>query len=191
VAVRLSQRDEADALLDRDPLALLIGMVLDQQVPLERAFSSPYELTQRLGHELDARELAEYDPEALAAIFARPPALHRFPTSMAGRVQEVCRAVVDRYDGDVSGLWADVSDGATLLKRVKALPGFGEQKAKIFVALLGKQRGITPPGWREAAGVYGEEGCHRSVADIVDEASLAKVRAYKQQMKQQAKTSAK
>jgi uncharacterized HhH-GPD family protein len=191
VAVRLSQRDEADALLDRDPLALLIGMVLDQQVPLERAFSSPYELTQRLGHELDARELAEYDPEALAAIFARPPALHRFPTSMAGRVQEVCRAVVDRYDGDVSGLWADVPDGATLLKRVKALPGFGEQKAKIFVALLGKQRGITPPGWREAAGVYGEEGCHRSVADIVDEASLAKVRAYKQQMKQQAKTSAK
>lgn len=191
MAVRLSQRDEADALLDRDPLALLIGMVLDQQVPLERAFSSPYELTQRMGHELDARELAEYDPEALAAIFARPPALHRFPKSMAGRVQEVCRAVVDRYDGDVSGLWADVPDGATLLKRVKALPGFGEQKAKIFVALLGKQRGITPPGWREAAGVYGEEGCHRSVADIVDEASLAKVRAYKQQMKQQAKASPK
>jgi uncharacterized HhH-GPD family protein len=190
VAVRLSQRDDADALLDRDPLALLIGMVLDQQVPLERAFSSPYELTQRLGHDLDARELAEYDPEALAAIFARPPALHRFPKSMAGRVQEVCRALVDRYDGDVSRLWADVPDGVTLLKRVKALSGFGEQKAKIFVALLGKQRGITPPGWREAAGVYGEEGAYRSVADIVDEESLAKVRAYKQQMKQQAKTSA-
>jgi uncharacterized HhH-GPD family protein len=190
VAVRLSQRDDADALLDRDPLALLIGMVLDQQVPLERAFSSPYELTQRLGHDLDARELAEYDPEALAAIFAQPPALHRFPKSMAGRVQEVCRTLVDRYDGDVSRLWADVPDGATLLKRVKALPGFGEQKAKIFVALLGKQRGITPPGWREAAGTYGEDGAYRSVADIVDEESLARVRAYKQQMKQQAKTSA-
>ena len=187
MALSLSLRADADALLDRDPLALLVGMVLDQQIPLERAFSSPFELTQRLGHDLDAREIAEYDPEALAEIFAKPPALHRFPTSMAGRVQEVCRALVERYDGDVTALWADVPDGATLLKRVKALPGFGEQKAKIFVALLGKQRGITPPGWREAAGVYGEPDSYRSVADIVDEQSLGKVRAYKQQMKAAAK----
>lgn len=187
MALSLSLRADADALLDRDPLALLVGMVLDQQIPLERAFSSPFELTQRLGHDLDAREIAEYDPEALAEIFAKPPALHRFPKSMAGRVQEVCRALVDRYDGEVTALWADVPDGATLLKRVKALPGFGEQKAKIFVALLGKQRGITPPGWREAAGVYGELDSYRSVADIVDEQSLGKVRAYKQQMKAAAK----
>src|SRR5882757_10655825 len=187
VALSLSLRDDADALLDRDPLALLVGMVLDQQIPLERAFSSPFELTQRLGHDLDAREIAEYDPEALAEIFAKPPALHRFAESMAGRVQEVFRALVDRYDGEVTALWVDVPDGATLLKRVKALPGFGEQKAKIFVALLGKQRGITPPGWREAAGVYGEPDSYRSVADIVDEQSLGKVRAYKQQMKAAAK----
>jgi uncharacterized HhH-GPD family protein len=190
VALSLSLRDDADALLDRDPLALLVGMVLDQQIPLERAFSSPYELTQRLGHDLDARELAEFDPEALAAVFGQPPALHRFPKSMAGRVQEVCRALVERYDGDVTGLWADVPDGATLLKRLKALPGFGEQKAKIFLALLGKQRGVTPPGWREAAGVYGEDGSYRSVADIVDSQSLGKVRAYKQQMKAAAKAKA-
>jgi uncharacterized HhH-GPD family protein len=190
VALSLSLRDDADALLDRDPLALLVGMVLDQQIPLERAFSSPYELTQRLGHDLDARELAEFVPEELADVFGQPPALHRFPKSMAGRVQEVCRALVERYDGDVTGLWADVPDGVTLLKRLKALPGFGEQKAKIFLALLGKQRGVTPPGWREAAGVYGEDGSYRSVADIVDEQSLGKVRAYKQQMKAAAKAKA-
>ncbi|HEY2207538.1 MAG TPA: HhH-GPD-type base excision DNA repair protein [Pseudonocardia sp.] len=187
VGLSLSQRADADALLDRDPLALLVGMVLDQQIPLEKAFSSPYVLTERLGHDLDAREIAEYDPEALVELFSRPPALHRFPKSMAGRVQEVCQALVERYDGEVTGLWADVPDGATLLKRVKALPGFGEQKARIFVALLGKQRGITPPGWREAAGAYGEQGSYRSVADIVDEQSLVKVRAFKQQMKAAAK----
>ena len=178
----LAQDPAADALLDRDPLALLVGMVLDQQIPLEHAFSSPHVLVQRLGHDLDAHQLADFDPDELAAVFARPRALHRFPRSMAGRVQQVCRALVERYDGDVAGLWRDASDGRELLARVKALPGFGEQKARIFVALLGKQRGVTPPGWREAAGAYGEDGAYRSVADITDAETLAKVRTYKQQL---------
>jgi uncharacterized HhH-GPD family protein len=179
--------DEANKLLDRSPLALLVGMVLDQQIPLEKAFSSPYVLEQRLGHELDAKELADYDPEALVGIFARTPALHRFPKAMAARVQEVCRMLVERYDGDASRLWTGVDSGQELLKRVGGLPGFGKQKAQIFVALLGKQYGVQPEGWREAAGAYGEEGSHRSVADIVDGASLTKVREYKQAMKAAAK----
>ena len=193
MALCLSQREDADALLERDPLALLIGMVLDQQIPLEKAFTSPYVLTERLGRlgeALDAREIAEYDPDALVELFATPPALHRFPKSMALRVQEVCRAIVERYDGDVTGIWADAADGKELLKRLKALPGFGEQKAKIFLALLGKQRGITPDGWREAAGDYGDAGSYRSVADIVDKESLLKVRAFKQEMKARAKSGA-
>ena len=179
--------DEANKLLDRSPLALLVGMVLDQQIPLEKAFSSPYVLEQRLGHELDAHELADYDPEALVAIFARTPALHRFPKAMAARVQEVCRMLVERYDGDASRLWTGVDSGKELLKRVGDLPGFGKQKAQIFVALLGKRYGVRPDGWREAAGAYGEEGSHRSVADVVDQASLLEVREFKKQMKAAAK----
>ena len=178
---------EANELLGRDPLALLIGMVLDQQVPLEKAFSSPYVLAQRLGQTPTAREIAEFDTDALIAIFAQPPALHRFPKAMAARVQDVCRTLVGRYDGDAGNLWADVADGSELLKRVGSLPGFGKQKAQIFVALLGKQFGVQPPGWREAAGGYGEEGSFRSVADIVDGDSLARVRAYKKEMKAAAK----
>lgn len=190
MALCLSQREDADELLERDPLALLIGMVLDQQIPLEKAFTSPYVLTERLGHQgrvLDAREIAGYDPDALVQLFATPPALHRFPKSMALRVREVCQAIVERYDGDVTAIWADVTEGKELLKRLKALPGFGEQKAKIFVALLGKQRGVTPAGWREAAGDYGDAGSYRSVADIVDAESLLKVRAFKQRMKAEAR----
>ncbi len=183
----LSQNVEADALLDRDPLALLIGMVLDQQVPLEKAFSSPLELTKRLGHDLDARELAEFDPQELAALFAQRPALHRFPSSMAGRVQEVCRVLVADYDGDVNQLWLGVGDGQELLARIAALPGFGKQKAAIYLALLGKQRGIRPPGWREAAGAYGADGVYLSVADITDAQSLALVRESKQRQKAAAK----
>ena len=183
MSLSLSQNAEADALLDDDPLALLIGMVLDQQVPMERAFSAPYDLAQRLGHTPDAQELASFDPEALAAVFAQRPALHRFPKAMAGRVQDVCRALVETYDGDVAGLWRDAPDGRELLRRLSALPGFGKQKSQIFLALLGKQRGVTPPGWREAAGGYGEEGVYRSVADITDDQSLAKVREYKRAMK--------
>ena len=178
---------EANALLDRDPLALLIGMVLDQQIPLEKAFSSPYVLTQRLGHEPSAQELAAFDPDRLVEIFATPPALHRFPKAMAARVQEVCQVLVERYDGDAAALWTGVADGRELLKRVGELPGFGKQKAQIFVALLGKQYGVQPDGWREAAGAYGEVGSHRSVADIVDDGSLAKVREFKKQMKAAAK----
>ena len=187
MSLTLPIEDEANKLLDRSPLALLTGMVLDQQIPLEKAFSSPYVLEQRLGHELDAQELADYDPEALVEIFARTPALHRFPKAMAARVQEVCRALVEDYDGEAANLWAGVKDGTELLKRVASLPGFGKQKSQIFVALLGKQYGVEPAGWREAAGGYGEAGSFKSVADIVDGDSLGKVRAYKKEMKAAAK----
>jgi uncharacterized HhH-GPD family protein len=191
VPVTLSQNTEADALLDRDPLALLIGMVLDQQVPLEKAFSSPLELSKRLGHDLDAQELADYDSDALAVIFAQRPALHRFPTSMAGRVQGVARVLVADYDGNVTQLWTGVEDGHELLARITALPGFGGQKAAIYLALLGKQRGVRPAGWREAAGEFGKDGVYLSVADIVDSESLLRVRDYKQQQKAAAKAAAK
>ena len=179
---------EANALLDRDPLALLVGMVLDQQIPLEKAFSSPYVLAQRLGHEPTAQEIAEFDPEELTKIFATPPALHRFPKAMAARTQEVCRQIVARYDGETARLWNEAADGRELFRRVAELPGFGRQKAQIFVALLGKQYGVRPAGWREAAGAYGDEGSHMSVADIVDEASLTKVRDYKKSVKAAAKS---
>ncbi|HYT10518.1 MAG TPA: HhH-GPD-type base excision DNA repair protein [Mycobacteriales bacterium] len=187
MGLMLSQQPAADDLLARDPLALVIGMVLDQQIPLEKAFSGPYELTQRLGHGLGAQEIADFDPHELAAVFSRTPALHRFPGSMAKRVQALCRAVADDYDGDVANVWKTANDAAELRSRLAALPGFGTQKAQIFVALLGKQYGVTPPGWREAAGEYGEDGSYKSVADITDLDSLARVRAYKQQMKAAAK----
>jgi uncharacterized HhH-GPD family protein len=188
VAICIAQDVDADALLDRDPLALLIGMLLDQQFPMERAFAGPGLIAQRLGvAELDARELATYDPEALVQIFRGPPAVHRYPGSMAGRVQALAAAIVEQYDGDAARIWSGVEDGRALFLRLSALPGFGKQKAQIFTALLGKQRGVTPPGWREAAGGYGEEGVHRSVADVVDAASLAQVRGYKQAKKAAAK----
>ena len=189
--LHLSQDAAADALLDRDPLALLIGMLLDQQVPMERAFAAPAELARRLGRDrLDARDIAEHDPESLVAVFAGPPALHRYPRSMAGRVQALSTVLVSRYDGDATLVWGDVEDGRELLRRLAALPGFGPQKAQIFTALLGKQRGITPSGWREAAGGYGEQGVFRSVADVVDETSLGRVREYKQARKKEAKAGA-
>ena len=186
----LAQDPEADALLSRDPLALLIGMVLDQQIPLEWAFKGPLHMTQRLGRELDAADIAGRDPDELAKVFATPPAIHRFPGSMAGRVQQVCRVIADDYEGDAEAVWRDAKDGADLLKRVEALPGFGKQKAKIFVALLGKQLGVKAKGWREAAGEFGEAKTYRSVADIKDAKSLEKVRAYKKQMKADAKAKA-
>jgi uncharacterized HhH-GPD family protein len=169
---------EANELLSRDPLALLIGMLLDQQVPLEKAFSGPRDLVRRLGHEPTAQELAEYDPDALAAVFSERPALHRYPRAMAGRVQQLCQQIVDRYGGDPAGVWAGAKTGAELLARLRELPGFGADKARIFLALLGKQYGVRPKGWREAAGHFGEKGAHCSVADIVDAQSLAAVRAY-------------
>jgi uncharacterized HhH-GPD family protein len=162
-------------------------MTLDQQVPLEKAFTSPYVLGQRLGHEPTAVEIAEFNPDELVTIFSTPPALHRFPKAMAARVQEVCRAIVAQYDGDAARLWSDAENGTELLKRIKALPGFGQQKAQILVALLGKQYGVQPTGWREAAGHYGEEGSRRSVADIVDADSLGEVRTYKKALKAEAK----
>jgi len=187
----LAQDPEADALLTRDPLALLIGMVLDQQIPLEWAFKGPMHLTQRLGRGLDAADIAARDPEQLAAAFAQQPALHRFPGSMAGRVQELCRVIADDYGNDPTRIWSQAADGKDLLKRIQALPGFGAQKAKIFLALLGKQLGVRPSGWREAAGEFGEAKAYRSVADITDAKSLAKVRDYKKAMKAEKKAAAK
>ena len=181
---------EANELLSRSPIALLIGMVLDQQVSLERAFSAPLDLVRRLGHEPTAAELADFDPVVLAGIFSERPALHRYPKAMAGRVQEVARLIVEEYDGQPERLWTTAKTGDELLKRVSALAGFGVQKARIFVALLGKQFGVQPPGWREAAGTFGAEGSHLSVADIVDAESLAQVRSYKQELKAAAKASA-
>jgi uncharacterized HhH-GPD family protein len=154
---------------------------------LEKAFSSPYVLTERLGHVPDAAEIAGMSEEDLVAIFSTPPALHRFPGSMAKRVQAMCQAVVDQYDNDVSRVWTGAADGKDLLERVAALPGFGRQKAQIFVALLGKQYGVDVPGWREAAGEFGPEDAYKSVADIRDPESLGKVREYKKQLKAAAK----
>jgi uncharacterized HhH-GPD family protein len=187
VKLWLAQDPEADALLDDDPFALLIGMLLDQQVPFETAFAGPKKIADRMGG-LDAGQIAEYDPERFAALCAERPAVHRFPGSMAKRIQALAQIIVDRYDGDAAGLWtAGEPDGNELLRRLKGLPGFGEQKAKIFLALLGKQYGVTPTGWRAAAGDFGKSGTHLSVADIVDERSLGQVRSYKKQMKAAAK----
>jgi len=179
----LAQNPKADALLSTSPLALLIGMVLDQQIPLEWAFTGPLTIATRLGRDLDAADLADRDPDALAKVFATPPAVHRFPSSMAARVQQLCRIIVADYDGVPGHIWSGVKDGDELLKRIEALPGFGRHKARIFVALLGKQYGVRPKGWREAAGAFGDAGSYLSVADIVDAASLAKVRDYKKQLK--------
>jgi uncharacterized HhH-GPD family protein len=187
----LSGNPQADELLSEDPLALLIGMVLDQQVPLERAFSSPKDLRDRLGGgPLDAAVIAEMDPEKLAAVFSQRPALHRFPASNAGRVQQLCQIIVRDYGSDASQVWQGASSGAELLRRVRALPGFGEQKAKIFVALLGKQLGVRPRGWEEVSRPFGDKGTHFSVADITSADSLRQVRAYKAQLKAAAKAKA-
>jgi uncharacterized HhH-GPD family protein len=186
--VQLAQRPEADELLGRSPLAALVGMLLDQQIPMEWAFSGPYTIAQRLGtDDLDAHEIAACDPERFAALLSEKPAVHRYPGSMAKRVQELCRHLVENYDGDAENVWKDAGSGKELFKRLNGLPGFGKQKAQIFLALLGKQYGVRPEGWREAAGAYGEEGSHRSVADITGPESLAKVRAFKQEMKAAAK----
>jgi uncharacterized HhH-GPD family protein len=189
MALHLAYTPEANELLEKEPLARLIGMLLDQQIPMEKAFTSPEVLRERLGGVLDAATIAGCDPERLEAIFRQPPALHRFPAAMAKRVQELARVLVERYGGDASAVWSGVRDGQELAARVGELPGFGEQKAKIFTALLGKQFGVQPPGWREAAGDYGAEGALRSVADVVDADSLAQVRAFKKQVKAAAKAS--
>lgn len=187
VKLCLAQDPEADELLDESPLALLIGMVLDQQVPFETAFAGPKKIADRMGS-LDAAQIADYDPDKFAALCSQRPAIHRFPGSMAKRIQTLAQIIVDRYDGDAAGLWtAGDPDGSELLRRIKGLPGFGDVKAQIFLALLGKQYGVTPKGWRAAAGDFGRAGAHISVADIVDAQSMGKVRAYKKQMKAAAK----
>ena len=180
----------ADALLESNPLALLIGMLLDQQIPMEVAFAGPKKLADRLGG-LDARQIADYDPDAFIALCSERPAVHRFPGSMGKRVQTLAQTLVDEYGGDAAAVWtAGDPDGAEVLRRMKALPGFGDQKARIFLALLGKQYGVTPKGWREAAGDYGRAGTHMSVADVIDGGSLEKVRSYKKQAKAAAKAKA-
>lgn len=185
--VYLSGDSTSDELLAEDPFALLTGMLLDQQVPMEVAFAGPAKLAERLGR-LDVAEIAEMNPDEFLEKFAEKPAVHRFPKSMAARVQKLAEAIVDDYDGDTAAIWTrGEPTGAEVLKRLKNLPGFGEQKAKIFLALLGKQFGLTAPGWREAAGVYGEDGSRRSIADVVDEGTLQEVRAFKKQAKAAAK----
>ncbi|MFF9806948.1 HhH-GPD-type base excision DNA repair protein [Streptomyces coeruleorubidus] len=188
VTLHLAQDPEADALLGRSPLAALVGMLLDQQIPMEWAFKGPATIAQRLGTaDLDAHEIAVHDPEAFAALLSQKPAVHRYPGSMAKRIQQLCQYLVEHYDGDAEAVWKDAATGRELLKRLAELPGFGKQKAQIFLALLGKQLGVQPAGWREAAGSYGEPKSFRSVADITGPESLAKVRAHKQEMKAAAK----
>ncbi|MCQ4120344.1 HhH-GPD-type base excision DNA repair protein [Rhodococcus tibetensis] len=181
---------EADALLASDPLALLIGMLLDQQVPMETAFAGPKKLADRLGG-LEVQRIAEMDPQEFAAVCAQTPAVHRFPGSIATRIQSLCAFLVENYDGIVEALWTEGDpDGKEVLKRLKALPGYGDQKARIFLALLGKQIGVEPKGWREAAGDYGTDGSRRSIADVVDDKSLHEVREFKKAAKAEAKKSA-
>lgn len=189
MTIRIAQDEAADELLSREPLALLVGMLLDQQIGMEVAFRGPQKLAQRLGG-LDAATIAEIDPDAFGAVMATPPAVHRFPGSMGKRVQDLCSVIASEYGNDASALWKDVKTGTELLARVKALPGFGDQKARIFVALLGKQLRVRPRGWREAAGGYGEDKVTRSVADVTSPETLLAVRAYKQAAKKVAKKNA-
>ncbi|GAA5209706.1 HhH-GPD-type base excision DNA repair protein [Microbacterium kyungheense] len=193
MALHITGDTAADTLLTEDPLALLIGMLLDQQVAMETAFAGPLKIAERAGT-LDAAAIASFDPDAFAELFKATPAVHRFPGSMAARVQALCAAIQDDWADDAAAIWTTpvgestgAPDGATVLKRLKGLPGFGEQKAKIFLALLGKQYGYTGDGWREASAPYGEDGSFRSVADIVSPESLTKVREHKRAMKAAAK----
>ena len=185
----IAQDPAADKVLSEDPFALLAGMLLDQQFPMERAFAGPAKVLERFGT-LDVSEIAAADPEAFADLCATPPAVHRYGRSMAARIQALATVVRDDYAGDASRLWTDATTGAELLARVKALPGFGEQKARIFVALLAKQLGVRPQGWEEAAGDYSETGSFRSVADVVDAESLQRVRDFKKSAKAAAKAAA-
>ncbi|MEJ1923636.1 HhH-GPD-type base excision DNA repair protein [Microbacterium sp. KHB019] len=188
MALHITGDPAADELLTDNPLALLVGMLLDQQVPMETAFAGPLKIEQRTGA-ADAAAIAGMDPEKFLEAFKQTPSVHRFPGSMAARVQTLCQELVDSWGGDAAALWTTGDpDGLEVLRRLKALPGFGEQKAKIFLALLGKQYGFTGDGWREASAPYGDDGAYRSVADIVSPESLTKVREHKRAMKASAKT---
>ncbi|GAA1873194.1 HhH-GPD-type base excision DNA repair protein [Brevibacterium marinum] len=190
-SVFLSGDADADALLADDSFALLMGMLLDQQVPMEVAFAGPAKLAERLDG-LDVSEIAEMNPDEFLEMFSIKPAVHRFPKSMAARVQKLAAEIVDEYDGETSAIWTSGEPtGPEVLKRLKKLPGFGDQKAKIFLALLGKQFHFDADGWREAAGDYGAEDARRSIADVVDEDTLLEVRAFKKQQKAAAKAAKK
>ncbi len=189
MTLQITQDEAADEVLSTNAFALLCGMLLDQQFPMERAFAGPAKILDRFGT-LDPATIADALPEEFAEVCAIPPAVHRFPGAMAARVQALAQHIVDRYDGETAALWSDVADGRTLLDRVAALPGFGRQKSQIFVALLGKQLDVRPEGWQQAAGVYAEDGAHRSVADVRGPDSLQKVRAFKKEQKAAAKASA-
>jgi len=181
MAIHITGDEAADQVLTNDPFALLVGMMLDQQYPMEHAFRGPAKVLDRFGT-LDPAAIAEADPEKFAELCSVPPAIHRFPGSMAARLQELAGIVVREYAGNAANLWTGVATGSELLKRVQALPGFGKQKAQIFVALLAKQLGVRPEGWESVVGAYAEEG-YRSVADVVDPTSLQKVREHKKAMK--------
>lgn len=185
-SLRIAQDDTADALLSSDPFALMVGMLLDQQFPMEHAFRGPAKLQDRM-ESFDVATIAAMDPDEFADLASTPPAIHRYGRSMAGRIQQLAQVVVSEYDGDASTIWSTAADTKDLLKRLKKLPGFGDQKARIFAALLGKQLGVQPDGWREAIGPYAQEGSTRSVADVHDEESLQKVRDFKKQAKAAAK----
>ena len=188
MAIHITGDEHADQVLDESPFALLTGMLLDQQFPMERAFAGPAKILDRFGS-IDAAQIAAADPEQFASLCSEPPAVHRFPGSMAERVQSVARIVVEEHDGHAERIWTEAADAKDLLKRITNLPGFGKQKAQIFIALLAKQRGVRPEGWEGVVGDYSLEG-YRSVADVVDEASLQKVRAFKQEKKAAARAAA-
>jgi uncharacterized HhH-GPD family protein len=185
MTIQITGDSHADEVLSDSPFALLVGMMLDQQYPMEHAFRGPAKVLDRFGS-LAPAAIAAADPEEFKTLCSTPPAIHRFPGSMAARLQELATLVEERYDGHTERLWTEATSGAELLKRVMALPGFGRQKAQIFVALLAKQLGVRPDGWEQAVGDYALEG-YRSVADVVDPASLQKVRSYKQEKKAAAK----
>ncbi|GAA2104568.1 HhH-GPD-type base excision DNA repair protein [Microlunatus panaciterrae] len=173
----------ADELLSDNANALLIGMVLDQQVPMEKAFAGPAVIAERMGGTFDVRAIAAMEIDDFIALCSERPAVHRFPGAMAKRVHQVCQVLAEEYDADAEAMWRTAADGAELKGLIARLPGFGDQKASIFTALLGKQYGFAPQGWREAAGPYGEDGVYRSVADVVDADSLSKVRDFKKSAK--------
>ncbi|MGW6201894.1 HhH-GPD-type base excision DNA repair protein [Kribbella sp. NPDC055110] len=190
--LHLTGNPDADKLLNDDPFALLVGMLLDQQYPMEHAFSGPLKIANRMDG-FDLHKIAATDLETFVELSVTPPAIHRYGGSMARRVHALAQEIIEKYDGETANIWLSgrpKPDGAEVLKRLKALPGFGEQKAKIFLALLGKQRGVAPKGWREAAGAYGDRGSHRSIADVTDAASLSQVRNFKKAAKAAAKESA-
>jgi uncharacterized HhH-GPD family protein len=187
--IRIAQDDAADEVLGNDPFALLVGMLLDQQYPMEHAFRGPWKILERFGS-LDPARIAEAEPEAFAELCATPPAIHRYGRSMAGRVQQLATVVRDQYGGRAERIWLEAGDADDLLARLRGLPGYGDQKARIFSALLAKQLGHRPNGWREAIGPYAEDGSYRSVADVVDAESLQKVREFKQAAKRAAKAQA-